>query len=110
MDDGTLTSPQAASDRMTDVIRQSEALRRATSQAAVDFLRTELQVAHTLLDLADSAMGAGADARRRDQARMAVAEVAKGLAKEGHITFTESERNELTTGLTELAQRLDPAP
>jgi hypothetical protein len=93
---------------MADLFQDSEALWDASRRAAVVFLRTELRVANTLLDLADTGTDLETKVRRREEARAAYIEVAEHLAKESRLTFSHGERAELTRGLDELARRFDP--
>lgn len=89
--------------------RHSEALLEAARLAAVDFLRTELRVANTMLDVASTGFAdVQARERRHAAARIAYAEVVKHLVTGSNITFTDRERDELTTGLDSLARRFDP--
>jgi hypothetical protein len=92
---------------MVDLHRNSEALRESARLAAVDFLRTELRVANTMLDVASTGTDVLATARRREAARMAYAEVVKHLVKGSGISLTQHERDELTTGLESIARRFD---
>ena len=73
---------------------------------AVEFLRTELRVANTLLDLVQSRTDARANTRRRDEARAAYDEVEKQLGEGGSLALSEREQVELTIGVTELGRRL----
>jgi hypothetical protein len=95
---------------MADLVQDSQALREAARRAGVDFLRTELRLANTLLDVAGTGVDAQIEQRRRHAARAAYAEVEKHLVKGGSITFTDGERAELTTGLVNLALRFDRFP
>jgi len=73
---------------------------------AVEFLRTELRVGNTLLDLVQSRTDAQANTRRRDEARAAYDEVEKQLGEGGSLALSEREQVELTIGVTELGRRL----
>jgi hypothetical protein len=78
----------------------------AARLAAVDFLRTELRVANTMLDVASTGSEGEAAARRREAARTAYAEVVKHV-NGSSINFTQHERDELMTGLDSLTRRFD---
>src|SRR5258705_8241495 len=100
------TATPDTSDQMSDLFRQSEALRHEARRVAVEFLRTELRIANTLLDLVQSRTDAQANTRRRDEARAAYDEVEKQLGEGGSLALSEREQVELTIGVTELGRRL----
>jgi hypothetical protein len=91
---------------MVDLHRHSEALVETARLAAVDFLRTELRVANTMLDIASIGTDGEATARRREAARIAYSEVVKHV-NGSSINFTQHERDELNTGLDSLTRRFD---
>jgi hypothetical protein len=92
---------------MADLFHETKALQEATRRVAVDFLRTELQVAKTLLDVAHAGLDAQTEGRRRHEARLAYAEVERRLTTNSRIILSATERDELTAGLAQLARRLD---
>lgn len=93
-----------ALDRET-VFQLGVTLREAARHAAVEFLRIELRVANTMLDVATCSSDWRGGERRRAAARAACGEVARHLAKGSTIVLSASERDELTAGLDKLAHR-----
>jgi hypothetical protein len=91
---------------MSDPIQQSRELQVETRRLALDFLRTELRVANTLLELAERGREDQSAVRRRAEARAAYGEVAKRLLDPSEIELSASEREELATGLARLGRRL----
>jgi hypothetical protein len=91
---------------MANPFEVAEALRESARCAAVEFLRTEIRTANTLLDVAATGAGGDAHARRRGAARTAYDEVARHLAEGSKLVMTDRERGELATSLADLARRL----
>ena len=95
---------------MSDVFNSAEALREGARLAAVDFLRTELRIARTMLHAASTTGDPEAAIRRHVAARTAIAEVVKHLGSGSRLELSESERGELTSGIDTLAPRLALLP
>jgi hypothetical protein len=86
--------------------RTTEELLATSRQARLRFLRTELQIASTMLDLADSASDQETRHRRESAAADACNEVARGLDPSSRTApLSELERAELTAGLDALDVR-----
>jgi hypothetical protein len=92
---------------MKDLPISSEALLFSARASRRDFLRTELKIANTMLDLAATSRDAGDRERRRGRAREACGEVARHLAVEDSPNALDAmERAELSAGVRRIEQRL----
>jgi hypothetical protein len=92
---------------MDDPFSVNRALLRATRDTMLTFLRTELRVATTMLDAADSTQDESVRSRRLVMANLACAEVVRFLSTDVGMTALEvSEREELATGLRAVEQRM----
>lgn len=84
----------------------ANALLISSRHARLRFLRTELQVANTMLNLAGSSLDPETRRRREAAAEDACAEVARNLGSRARTAFlSRSERAELTAGLDALQRR-----
>ena len=92
---------------MRDLSQSSEALIATARASRLAFLRTELRVANTMLNLAATSRDAGDRERRRDRAREACREVARHLAvAESPNALSARERVELASGMRAIEQRM----
>ena len=92
---------------MTDPQRRHDELRAEVRSSQLAFLRTELEVAKSLLDLATSLEDAATQVRRRSLAEEACTEVARRLSENSRgITLCEDDREELSAELWRLHRRL----
>jgi hypothetical protein len=92
---------------MNDLVRKEGAMQAAVRASAIEFLKVELKIANTMLDLAAATSEHGAHQRRRAQAIEAYATVARYLSGEGStVPLGEEQRKELTVGLLSVARRM----
>jgi hypothetical protein len=93
---------------MHDPISTSRVLLRSTRASMLTFLRTELRIATTMLDAAESAQDESARNRRLVIASQACSEVVRFLSTDiGMTTLEVAEREELTTGLRTVEERMN---
>jgi hypothetical protein len=93
-----------------DITRPSDASVASTSAIGFEFLRTELQIANTMLDLADVADDVATYDRRRARAVAARVEVERRLAPDApRIGLNEKQREELSASLRYVSRRLGPS-
>jgi hypothetical protein len=94
---------------MNEIARPSDANAASPSGSGFEFLRTELQIAHTMLDLADVADDRATYDRRRARADAARVEVERRLsAAAPKIGLNEQQCEELFAGLRLVERRLGP--
>jgi hypothetical protein len=92
---------------MSDPELRTEALRESVHATQFTFLRTELEVARNMLNLADDRVDPPARERRRTLAEEACNAVAKFLADDSTgIALSEAEREALNAELWTLTGRL----
>jgi CTP-dependent riboflavin kinase len=92
---------------MNDVARNADAIQDAVRASAIEFLKVELKIANTMLDLAASTAEHEAHQRRLGQANEAYSTVARYLSGEGPtVTLDEEQREALTVELRSLARRM----
>jgi hypothetical protein len=95
---------------MSDLADISNALVASSRGLCVEVLRTELRIAQTMITLAVNTEDAAVQERRKHQAGEACAVVARHLSADGSpIVLSESERDELSEGLSAISQRLASA-
>jgi hypothetical protein len=92
---------------MDDSIAINRALLRAARDSMLTFLKTELRVAGTMLDAAESTLDESARKRRVVMANQACSEVVRFLSTDLGMTALEvSEREALTTELRAVEERM----
>jgi hypothetical protein len=99
--------PSAVERRLKDPSLSSEALLASARATRIDFLRAEIRIANTMLDLAATSRNAGDRERRRDRAREACGEVARHLAVVDSVNAVNAlQREELSTAVRGVERRL----
>jgi hypothetical protein len=93
---------------MIDPATNEAALASAVRTSAIEFLRVELKIANTMLDLAASTHEQEAHARRRAQAVEAYNTVKRYLA-EPPVPLPEADSQEILDSLRVLEQRMRAA-
>jgi multidrug resistance efflux pump len=91
-----------------DMVGRSRALIASARAHRVQFLRVELQIAHTLLDTSFTTHEELSRERQRFRAEQACTEVSRALeADRTEAYLTDAERQELTAGVARVHERLD---
>jgi hypothetical protein len=94
---------------MTDLTRNEAALADAVRSSALEFLRVELKIANTMLDLAASASEQETHERRREQARIAC-DTVKRYLDEPAVPIPTKDHDAISESLRALEQRISTAP
>lgn len=94
---------------MNDLTRNEAALADAVRASAVEFLRVELKIANTMLDLAAATDEAETHARRRAQANEAYSTVRRYLEGPA-VPIADDDRLAIAEGVRALEQRMRGAP
>jgi hypothetical protein len=94
---------------MSDLARNEAALADAVRASAVEFLKVELKIGNTMLDLAASTDERDTHARRRAQAQEACSTVKRYLDGPA-VPIPAEEREALLVGLRALERRISAAP
>lgn len=99
--------PESHVRRDTASGADAAALHIATHHVGVAFLRAELEIANTMLELAAASVDEASRTRRLERASEAAAEVMSYLTAEGlPIHWTDTEHEELSRGLWKLIRRI----
>jgi hypothetical protein len=91
---------------MKDLAHKDATLSQSVRSTQIEFLRAELQVANTMLDLAAASDEGWVRERRRAQAIEACEEVARHLIDDRGLALSETEREELSAELWAVTRRL----
>jgi hypothetical protein len=92
---------------MNDTARNADAVQDAVRASAVEFLKVELKIANTMLDLAASTEEHEIHQRRLAQANLACATIARYLSSDGPaVPLGEEQREALTRQLRSLERRI----
>jgi hypothetical protein len=93
---------------MNDTTRNADAIQDAVRASAIEFLKVELKIANTMLDLAAATEEHETHQRRLAQANAAYATVARYLSGDGsRVPLGEEQREALTMELRTLARRMN---
>jgi hypothetical protein len=91
---------------MNDTTRNPDSIQDAVRASAVEFLKVELKIANTMLDLAAATAEHATHQRRLAQANVAYATVARYLGGEGPVPLSEEQREALALELRSLERRM----